>query len=85
MINKLKNYAICNKKYDNSNSLYQKPGNSNSKYHSNNNSRRKIKNKTNKVKNKNQSQKNIFNPKRSINFIDDVVMTDENTNPNVIK
>jgi len=82
--NKLKNYAICKKKYDNSNSLYPKQRNSSSKYHSNKNSRRKIKKEANKGKNKNQSQKNIFNPKRSINIIDDVDMIDENTNPNII-
>lgn len=82
--NKLKNYeqiGIRRKKKDISNSLHH---NSNNKYNSNKSISRLIKKGSNKVKNKNQSQKNIFNPNKTMNILEDVSMTDENTNPNII-
>ena len=75
--NKLKNYqqivAIRKKKKELSSSFC----------HSNQSSREQIK-KDIKTKNKNQSQKNIFNPRKAINISEDVVMIDENTNPNIL-
>ena len=85
--NKLKNYgqiAIRKKKKDISNSLSHKPDNSNNKYYSNRSLRRITKKEINKIKNKNQSQKNIFNPNKTMNIMEDVVMNDENANPNII-
>ena len=75
--NKLKNYqqivAIRKKKKELSSSFCR----------SNQNSRDQIK-KDIKAKNKNQSQKNIFNPRKAISISEDVVMIDENTNPNIL-
>ena len=75
--NKLKNYqqivAIRKKKKELSSSFC----------HSNQSSREQIK-KDIKTKNKNQSQKNLFNPRKAINISEDVVMIDENTNPNIL-
>ena len=75
--NKLKNYqqivAIRRKKKELSSSLCR----------SNQSSRGQVK-KEIKIKNKNQSQKNIFNPSKAMNMSEDVIMVDENTNPNVI-
>ncbi len=82
--NKLKNYeqiGIRKKKKNISNSLHH---NSNNKYNSNKSISRLIKKGSNKTKNKNQSQKNIFNPNKTMNILEDVIMTDENTNPNII-
>ena len=85
--NKLKNYgqiAIRKKKIEISNSLPHKQDNSNNKYHSNKSIRRANKKGSNKIGNKNQSQKNIFIPNKTMNIMEDVEMTDENTNPNII-
>ena len=85
--NKLKNYgqiAIRKKKKDISNSLSRKQDNSNNKFYSNRSLRRITKKEINKIKNKNQSQKNIFNPNKTMNIMEDVVMNDENANPNII-
>ena len=85
--NKLRNYgqiAISKKKKDISNSLSRKPDNSNNKFYSNRSLRRITKKEINKIKNKNQSQKNIFNPNKTMNIMEDVVMNDENANPNII-
>ena len=37
-----------------------------------------------KIKNKNQSQKNIFNPNKVKNISEEVIMVDENINPNIV-
>ena len=37
-----------------------------------------------KIKNKNQSQKNIFNPNKVMNIDEEVIMADENINPNIV-
>ena len=86
--NKLKNYeqiiAMRKKKKPISNSMMiYKPNNSSSKYQSSKGSIIQIK-KDNKFKYKNQSQKNIFNANKTMNINDDVVMVDENSNPNII-
>jgi cyclin B len=86
--NRLKNFdqiiAIRKKKKPISNSMMiYKPNNSSSKYQSSKGSIVKIK-KDNKFKYKNQSQKNIFNANKTMNINDDIVMIDENSNPNII-
>ena len=86
--NKLKNYqqivAIRKKKKELYNSLPFKANNSNNKLHSNKSSRGNLKKEVNKIKNKNQSQKNIFNPNKTMNIAEDIIMTDENANPNIM-
>ena len=86
--NKLKNYqqivAIRKKKKELYNSLPYRSNNSNNKCNSNKSLRGNLKKEVNKLKNKNQSQKNIFNSKKSINIGDDIIMIDENVNPNII-
>ena len=83
--NKLKNYQqiveIRKKKKEISNSLPHKPNSSSNKTRSNKNSKHLL----NKMKSKIQSQKNIFNPNKTMNIIEDVIMIDENTNPNILK
>ena len=83
--NKLKNYqqivAFRKKKKEISNSLPHKPNSSNNKAHSNKSNKHQL----NKMKSKIQSQKNIFNSNKTMNIIEDVVMTDENTNPNILR
>ena len=84
--NKLKNYqqikAICKKKKDICNSLPHKLNNSND-CGSCKSSRGYLK-KEIKLKNKIQSQKNIFNTNKVMSINEDVIMVDENTNPNII-
>lgn len=84
--NRLKNYeqiiAMKKKKKITSNSMIYKPNNSSGKFQSNKSSIAQIK-KDNKLKYKNQSQKSIFNASKAMNINDDVVMADENTNPNI--
>ena len=83
--NKLKNYqqivAIRKKKKEISNSLPHKPNISSNKAHSNKSNKHQL----NKMKSKMQSQKNIFNANKTMNIIEDVIMIDENTNPNILK
>ena len=85
--NKLKNYqqivAIRKKKKELYNSLPFKSNNSNNKCHSNRSSRGNLKKEV-KTKNKNQSQKNIFIPNKTMSIAEDIIMTDENTNPNIM-
>ena len=86
--NKLKNYeqivSFRRKKKCCSNSVLYKPNSSNGKFHFNKGSMIQLKKENNKFKHKNQSQKNIFNENKKMNINDDVVMIDENTNPNNI-
>ena len=85
--NKTKNYQqIANRKRkkESSNSLYKKTSISNSKIVSNKNSKEKMKKDSFKIKNKNNSQKNILPPNRTISINDDIIMKDENINPNII-
>ena len=83
--NKLKNYqqiaAIRKKPKEISNSLPHKPNSSSNKTRSHKGNKHQL----NKMKSKIQSQKNIFNPNKTMNIIEDVVMIDENTNPNILK
>ena len=87
--NKLKNYkqiAIRKKKKDASTSLPHKLNNSNNESHSNQTCIIQPK-KDIKIKNKVQSQKNIFNPQKSIKEIkitENNIISDENTNPNIL-
>ena len=84
---KLKNYEkIVNnkKKKEGINSLHKKPNISNVKSCSNKISREKIKKNNNKIKNRNISQKNILSSNHIISINDDVIMNDENSNPNII-
>ena len=50
---------------------------------SNRNSKEKSKRGLAASKNKNRSQKNIFNSSHTININDDIIMKDENINPNI--
>ena len=83
--NKLKNYqqivAIRKKKKEISNSLPHNPNSSSNKTRSHKSNKHQL----NKMKSKIQSQKNIFNPNKTMNIIEDVIMIDENTNPNILK
>ena len=86
-INKIKNYQqIANrkKKKESSNSLHKKASISNSKICSNKNSKEKLRKESSKIKNKNRSQKNILPSNRTININDDIIMKDENINPNIL-
>ena len=86
--NKLKNQgqivALRKKKKCLSNSLLDKPKSSNGKFHFNKSSIIQLKKGNNKYKYKNQSQKNIFNENKKINIKEDVVIINENINPNII-
>ena len=91
--NKLKNYKqiveIRRKKKEISNSLPHKPNSSTGKINTNINSRDQFRKGIHKFKVKNQSQKNILgdinknNMTINMTMNDDVVMVDENTNPNI--
>ena len=85
--NKLKNYqqivAIRKKKKDISNSLPHKLNISTNENDSYKGIRCQVK-KEIKIKNKNQSQKNIFNPDKVMNIDEEVIMADENINPNIV-
>ena len=82
---KIKNYqkvSIHKRKKEVPNSLNRKPNSSNNI--SNKNSKEKI-TKENKISNKNRSQKNILYPHHTISINDDdIIMKDENINPNVM-
>ena len=90
--NKLKNYKqiveIRKKKKEMSNSFPQKPASSNGKININKISREQFKKGINKIKIKNQSQKNILGENKNnmtlnMTITEDIVMVDENTNPNI--
>ena len=86
-INKIKNsqqIAFKKRKKEGTNSFHKKPNSSNGKYCSNKNSREKQNKQSIKLRNKNQSQKSILTSNHSININDDVIMKDENTNPNIM-
>ena len=84
---KIKNYeqlALRKKKKDGVNSFQKKKNNSFVQcYCSNHASREKIKRGLNGSKSKNISQKNIFGTNHTISINDDVIMKDENFNPNI--
>ena len=84
---KIKNYEqliIGKKKKDGVNSFQKKKNNSFVQcYCSNRGSREKLKRGLNDSKNKNISQKNIFASNHTISINDDVLMKDENFNPNI--
>ena len=84
---KIKNYeqlALRKKKKDGVNSFQKKKNNSFVQCHcSNHASREKIKRGLNGSKSKNISQKNIFGTNHTISINDDVIMKDENFNPNI--
>ena len=84
---KIKNYeqlALRKKKKDGVNSFQKKKNNSFIQcYCSNRASREKIKKGLNGSKSKNISQKNIFGTNHTISINDDVIMKDENFNPNI--
>ena len=84
---KIKNYEqliIGKKKKDGVNSFQKKKNNSFVQcYCSNHGSREKLKRGLNDSKNKNISQKNIFASNHTISINDDVLMKDENFNPNI--
>ena len=91
--NKLKNYKqiveIRKKKKEMSNSFPQKPASSNGKININKISREQFKKGINKIKIKNQSQKNILGENKNnmtlnMTITEDIVMVDENTNPNIV-
>ncbi len=92
--NKLKNYKqiveIRKKKKEISNSHPHKPNSSMGKINTNNNSRDQFRKGINKYKIKNQSQKNILADNNKNNMTinmtmnEDVVMIDENINPNIV-
>ena len=85
--NKAKNYqqiAFKKKKKEGANSLHKKSNSSNVKYCSTKNSKEKQKKPSIKLRNKNRSQKNILTSNHSISINDDVIMKDENINPNII-
>ena len=85
--NKIKHYqkiSLIKRKKDSSNSLNKKPINSNDKLTTNQIFNERVK-KDNKICNKNRSQKNIFpNHHHTININDDIMMKDENINPNIM-
>ena len=84
---KIKNYEqliIGKKKKDGVNSFQKKKNNSFVQcYCSNRGSREKLNRGLNDSKNKNISQKNIFASNHTISINDDVLMKDENFNPNI--
>ena len=86
--NKIKNYqqiGYRKRKKESFNSFHKKPSSSNGKICSNKNSKEKAKKEINNNKNKNRSQKNILPSNRKISIInDDIIMKDENINPNII-
>ena len=92
--NKLKNYKqiveIRKRKKEMSNSLPHKPNSSTGKINSNITSRDQFRKGIHKFKIKNQSQKNILGDNNKNNMTinmtinDDVIMADENTNPNIV-
>ena len=92
--NKLKNYKqiveIRKRKKEMSNSLPHKPNSSTGKINSNITSRDQFRKGIHKFKIKNQSQKDILGDNNKNNMTinmtinDDVVMADENTNPNIV-
>ena len=76
--------GVRKKKKEGINSFQKKKNNSFVKCCcSNRNSKEKSKRGLAASKNKNRSQKNIFNSSHTININDDIVMKDENINPNI--
>ena len=87
IVNKLKNYqqnANRKRKKESANSLLIKPNSSFTKFSTNNNSKEKVKRNSYKFKPKNLSSKNILGSNRTISITNDIIMKDENTNPNII-
>ena len=87
VMNKIKNYqqnANRKRKKESSNSLSIKPNTSFTKISSHNNSREKTKRNSYKFKAKNLSTRNILASNRTISITNDIVMKDENINPNII-
>ena len=87
IVNKLKNYqqnANRKRKKESANSLLIKPNSSFTKFSTNNNSKEKLKRNSYKFKPKNLSSKNILGSNRTISITNDIIMKDENTNPNII-
>ena len=66
------------------NSINKKQNSSYGKCYINNNSKDKMKKQSIKIYNKFRSQKNILSSSRTININDDIIMKDENTNPNIM-
>ena len=86
--NKTKNNeknAILKNKKEGTNSFQKKSNCSFFKCCSNKDSKNKTKRNSYKNQNKNILQKNILSSNHTISILDDVIMKDENTNPNVIK
>ena len=75
--------AIRKKKKEGANSLHKKPNSSNGKCCIKKNSKDKLKKESTKVRSKNRSQKNILST-NTISINDDIIMKDENINPNII-
>ena len=84
--NKIKKYqkvSIQKRKKESSNSLVKRQKDSNDKIGINKSFKEKVK-KDNKITNKTRSQKNILSNHHSININDDIIMKDENINPNIM-
>ena len=84
--NKIKKYqkvSIQKRKKESSNSLVKRQKDSNDKKGINKSVKEKVKKET-KITNKTRSQKNILSNHHSITINDDVVMKDENANPNIM-
>ena len=84
--NKIKKYqkvSIQKRKKESSNSLVKRQKDSNDKKGINKSVKEKVKIET-KITNKTRSQKNILSNHHSITINDDVVMKDENANPNIM-
>ena len=87
IVNKIKNYqqnANLKRKKESANSLNIKPNSSFTKFTSYNNSKEQIKRNSYKFKPKNLSSKNILGSNHTISINNDIIMKDENTNPNII-
>jgi cyclin B len=75
---------IKKNKKESSNSIHKKPNSLSGKCCTNNNSKNKAKKGSNKIHSKNKSQRNILSTNHIISINDDIIMKDENTNPNII-
>ena len=87
IINKIKNYQqnpSRKRKKESSNSIHIKPNSSFTKLSSNRNSKEKIKRNSYRFKPKNLSTKNILTSNRTISITNDIIMKDENENPNIM-
>ena len=76
--------VIKKNKKESSSSIQKKPKSLNGKCCTNNNSKNKVKKESNKIHSKNKSQRNILSTNHIISINDDIIMKDENTNPNII-